>query len=185
MTKGLQPLRLVGGAKNSTGTTAYRCSNGYGTAMANGDPVMLSNGHVVKAANGDLVLGVAVGFEWIDPTSKKPVYSTSFPASTSSGGFISGDNRPIVYVADNPDQTFAIDARASLAISAANIGAIFALSLAAPNTTFGFSNAVIDATATVDAGMVRVLGLVETPGNVLNVSGNTVEVVLSKHIYNQ
>ncbi len=185
MTKGFQPSRLTGGAKNSTGTKAYRIANSYATALANGDPVMLSAGQVVKAQNGDTVLGVASGFEWIDPTSKKPVYSTIFPASTSSGGLLNGDNRPIVHVYDNPDQIFTIDARVSLAVSATNIGALFTVSLAAPNTTGGYSNAVLqDTLTTIADSMVRVVGLEQVPGNALNVSGNTVEVVFSKHLHN-
>lgn len=184
MPKGFQPNRILGGSTNSTGIKAYRVANGYATALANGDPVALSAGQVVKYAQGNKILGVATGFEWLD-SSLKPVFSTILPASTSSSGMISGDNRPLVFVADNPNQTFIIDAKVSLTVSAGAIGQVYALSLAAPNTIQGYSNVVLDSIATsVDEGACRVIGLVQTPGNVFDVSGNTAEVVLVNHIYN-
>lgn len=185
MPKGLQPNRLLGGSPNSTGVKAYRIANGYATNLANGDPVALSAGTVVKYAQGNQPLGVATAFQWMDST-QKPVFSTSFPAATSSSGLITGDNRPLVFVTDNPNQTYIIDAKVSLAVSAGSIGAIYALSLAAPNMIGGYSNAVLDSIAvSLDQAAVRVIGLVTTPGNAFDVSGNTAEVVLVNHIYNK
>lgn len=185
MSKGLQPNRMIGGSPNSTGLKAYRVANSYGTALANGDPVALSNGTVVKYQAGNNALGVVTGFKWIDPTTKRPVYHTVLPAGTSSGGVITGDNRPVAFVADSPDQTFKVQARASLAVSASNIGALYTLSLAAPNLTQGYSNVVLDAVATsLDQAAVRLIGLVQSPTNAYDVSGNEAEVVFVRHVYN-
>jgi len=181
MAQGLKSSRKAGGAYNSAGLNVYRSANSYGTALFAGDPVTLSAGNIVRAANGDKVIGAAVGFVYID-ANKNTIYTSYLPASTSSSGTLEGDARPLVLVDDNPTSTFTIPAANALVVSAGQIGLYAAVSIGAGDTNAKRSNAVVNATVTsLDQSMFRIVGLVQTPGNVYDVSAQMLEVVFSNH----
>ena len=99
---GLRAVAALGTHGNEV--RAYPLPNGANCPdLGKGSPVKLSGGVITSAgAGGGPLLGSAVGFAWIDPTSKQPQLKNSIPADTSSAGLYNGSDRPTAYVVDNP-----------------------------------------------------------------------------------
>jgi hypothetical protein len=181
---GLQPVRIRGGAPNSNALTTYRVGASAGPSdIGDGDPVKLhatgvGAGGILQPATAasDFIIGVAKGFRWVDPVTKRPTWSNYLPAGTSSA-----DSNIYAYVVDDDRATFIIQADASVTVG--DIGFNFELSaVASVNASYGKSQAVLKAsTRTCATKMVRVLGLYETPDNSWNDAFPIVEVRIVQH----
>lgn len=149
---------------------AYAAPNGAACPdLARGTPVVLNAGVICSTSAGTgPILGVCTGFQWVDPTTKQPHIRPYLPADTSSAGFIDGDNRPQVYVIDNPETIFAVQADAS--ITAADLGLNFnvtATAADAVDTVYGISRFALDASTRTSAitGAFKIVGLARIADN--------------------
>jgi uncharacterized protein (UPF0333 family) len=109
---GLKPVNLIGGQVFAGSTRNMKIASGYATNIFYGEVVKLvSDGTVEKdtgtttvAANG--VAGVFLGCTYTNPSTKQPVWSQYWPAST-----VASDAYAIV--ADDPDVLFKVAAVSS------------------------------------------------------------------------
>jgi len=184
---------MVGGGCNSKGINTYPVNNAYASNIGWGDPVKLSAGYVKLATHGEPVLGVAVGVNTVE--NGQPVARRNFVAGTSISSkpydSFGGLTVPTIKVLDDPEATFTITATGL--VSAGHVGMNFRLSsIGVVATHSGESDCKLDVlTATTSGGdavsadaatMVRLIRVVETPGNELGDTNPTVEV---KFIYHE
>jgi hypothetical protein len=171
---GLRPIGLNGAGANTTGVTQYEIATNNTNAIYQYSPVIpLSTGFIdiVGAANGGTVpaLGVFMGVEYVDSSSKKTVFKNYWPGSNN----VSVDtNFPVkALVADNPNQLFMIAADESVTDRATAIADIFAnCSLATAtsgSTDNGRSTAQLDIStaATTATLFMRIVGLTTDVAN--------------------
>ena len=165
---GLRPIGLNGAGANSTGVTQYEIASDNTNAIYQNSPVIpLAAGviDIVGAANGGTVpaLGVLMGVEYVDSSSKKTVFKNYWPGSNN----VSVDtNFPIkAFVADNPNQLFMVAADESVTNRATALADVFSnCSLAngtSGSTNTGRSTAELDIStaATTATLFMRVVGL--------------------------
>ena len=176
---GLQPIRIRGGAPNTGALNTYRVGASAGPSdIGDGDPVKQIPGGTLQPATAttDYALGVAKGFKWVDPVTRRPTWSNYLPAGTSSY-----DSNIYAYVVDDSQATFIIQADASVTVG--DLGLNFDLSaVASVNTVFGKSQAVLKASTRATASkMVRLVGLYDTPDNSWNDAFPIVEVRWVQH----
>ena len=165
---GLRPIGLNGASVNSTGVTQYEIATNETNVIYQYSPVIPTSGgfiDIVGAANGGTVpfLGVLMGVEYVDSSSKKTVFKNYWPGS----GSVSVDtNFPIkAFVADNPNQLFMVAADESVTDRATAIADVFKnCSLAnatSGSTNTGNSTAELDiSTAATTATLaIRIVGL--------------------------
>mgnify|MGYP003624489431 CR=1 FL=1 len=165
---GLRPIGLTGAGANTTGVTQYEIANDNTNVIYQYSPVIpLAAGEIdiVGAAAGGTVpaLGVLMGVEYVDSSSKKTVWKNYWPGS---GGASIDTNFPVkAFVADNPNQLFLISADATVTDRATALADVFSnCSLAtgtSGSTNTGRSTAELDistaaATATL---LMRIQGL--------------------------
>jgi|TARA_X000000950_G_C13895962_1_gene652798 hypothetical protein len=165
---GLRPIGLNGAGANTTGVTQYEIAATNTNAIFQNSPVIpLAAGviDIVGAANGGTVpaLGVLMGVEYVDSSSKKTVFKNYWPGANN----VSVDtNFPVkAFVADNPNQLFMVAADESVTNRATALADIFAnVSLAngtSGSTSTGRSTAEIDIStaATTATLFMRIVGL--------------------------
>ena len=171
---GLRPIGLNGAGANTTGVTQYEIAATNTNAIYQYSPVIpLAAGviDIVGAANGGTVpaLGVLMGVEYVDSSSKKTVFKNYWPGS----GSVSVDtNFPVkAFVADNPNQLFMVAADESVTDRATAIADIFAnASLAngqSGSTDNGRSTAELDIStaATTATLFMRIQGITTDVAN--------------------
>ena len=178
---GFRAVRMQGSGPSSNGQTQYLIANGYDTAIFQGDPVEMVAGGTLNVANGaaDVMVGVFNGVNYVDVTSRKPIWSNYHAASTSSyDGIIKA------FVQDDPDQLFEIQVTG--AFTNADIGATANLTYTAGSTHSGTSK--VEVTSTFGTGSdtaVKVVGLSGDPENSDTTSDNcNIIVKINKHLYN-
>ena len=176
---GLQPVRIRGGSPNSGALNTYRVGASAGPSdIGDGDPIKQIPGGTLALASAatDYVIGVAKGFKWVDPVTKRPTWSNYLPAGTSSA-----DSNIYAYVVDDDRATFIVQADAT--VSAGDLGLNFELSaIGSVNASFGKSQAVLKAsTRTTATKLVRLLGVYDTPDNALGDAFPIVEVRIVQH----
>ena len=72
---GATPAKMRGSAPNSGGMDRYRIANGFASDIFTGDIVKVSAGTVQPlATTTDRAVGVFMGCEYVDPTSKRPIW---------------------------------------------------------------------------------------------------------------
>lgn len=181
--KGMTPSRLQGTGHNNGALRQYPIANSYGTGLFHGDPVKLSAGYLQIADATSKILGVFQGCSYVDSNTKQLVQSNYFPASTSSAGgsLFEGYSTPVGLVLDGTNQTFIMQADASVTI--AMIGNKYRVSIGAGNTATGQSGAVLAPALTVSTtkgDQVRIIDIYRLPDNTYGALTNlTVEVILS------
>jgi hypothetical protein len=94
----------------------YPLPNGVSCAnLGRGSPVKFNNGTITSlGTGGGPILGVAHGFAYIDPTTKRLTHASQIPAGTSSGGLVDGESRPIAYITDSAEALFMVQADATV-----------------------------------------------------------------------
>lgn len=171
---GLRPIGLNGAGANTTGVTQYEIASNNTNAIYQYSPVIpLAAGviDIVGNANGGTVpaLGVLMGVEYVDSSSKKPVFKNYWPGSNNASV---DTNHPVkAFVADNPNQLFMVAADGSSTDRATALTNIFAnVSLATAtsgSTSTGRSSAEMDIStvATTATLFMRVVGLTGDEAN--------------------
>ena len=94
--------------------------------LGRGSPVKFQLGVICSmnvGATAGPILGVAHGFAYIDPTTKRLTHASQIPAGTSSAGLVDGETRPIAYITDSAEALFMVQADAS--VTAADFGKNF------------------------------------------------------------
>ena len=177
---GMVPLRKVGSNVNSTGQTQYNIANGLASNIFHGDLVMMSAGNLTPVATTtDYAVGVFVGCEYTDPTSKQPTFSRYFPANTSSA-----IGNPVGFVVDDPYATFMIQADASVTAGGIN-SQNFAVTLGSGSTVTGNSGFGIKAASRATTHLLaRPIAVVDEPGNSLSATDGAfpkLEVKIVQH----
>ena len=179
---GFRAVRMSGSGPSSNGQTQYLIANGYDTAIFQGDPVEMVAGGTLNVANGaaDVMVGVFNGVNYVDVTSRKPIWSNYHAASKSSfDGIIKA------FVQDDPDQLFEVQVTG--AFTNADIGATANLLYTAGSTHSGTSKVEVNS-ATIGTGAntaVKIVGLSGDPENQDTTSNNAnIVVKLNKHLYN-
>ena len=177
---GMVPLRKVGSNVNSTGQTQYNIANGLASNIFHGDLVMMSAGNLTPVATTtDYAVGVFVGCEYTDPTSKQPTFSRYFPANTSSA-----IGNPVGFVSDDPYGSFMIQADASVTAGDIN-GMNFAVTLGSGSTVTGNSGFGIKAASRATTHLLaRPIAVVDEPGNSLSATDGAfpkLEVKIVQH----
>ena len=171
---GLRPIGLNGAGANTTGVTQYEIASNNTNAIFQYGPVIpLAAGVIdrVGNANGGTVpaLGVLMGVEYVDSSTKKPVFKNYWPGSNNASV---DTNHPVkAFVADNPNQLFMIAADGTSTDRATALTNIFAnVSLAngqSGSTDNGRSTAEMDIStvATTATLFMRVVGLTGDEAN--------------------
>ena len=172
---GLTPTNTLGNTPSTQGQSQYTIETGDGTAIYNGEPVLLivslsaGTGGFLKTAaagtTGDL-LGVLNGCFYNASTTLKPTWSNYYPASTSPAN----SENITAFVNDNPFQEYQIALDAALADYTIAGKAVIAGLAIATNTsgtsTGGKSNITADyATILATAKNWRILRSAEDPDN--------------------
>lgn len=182
--RGFTPTRKLGANYNSGGLNAYPVSNGYNTAIGNGDPVKLSAGKIELATNAGAVLGVLAGVKYIDSEGRLQVTPNFIAGTSSKGGlFVEGKfTQPVAMVYDDPNQAYILLTVSAASVSAGLLGASKKVSAIGSVNAMGRSQCVIDvdASAGSSAGhMVTIVGLWSEPGSNWGDAPTAVEVKLS------
>ena len=172
---GLTPTNTLGNTPSTQGQSQYTIETGDGTAIYNGEPVLLivslsaGTGGFLKTAaagtTGDL-LGVLNGCFYNAATTLKPTWSNYYPAANAPAN----SENTTAFVNDNPFQEYQIALSAALADSTiagkAVIAGLAIATSASGTTTGGKSNINADyATILATAKNWRILRSAEDPDN--------------------
>lgn len=100
---GFRPVKMLGGAYNSSAQSEYVIGNNEGSAIYQGDPVILvANGAIdVGSTAGAEIIGIFNGCEYTDPTTGKPTWSNHYPGSIAADDIKA-------YVIDDPNVVFEV-----------------------------------------------------------------------------
>ena len=100
---GFRPIQQVGSGYNSSGTNEYVIANNEGSALFQGDPVILvANGAIdIGSTAGAELIGVFNGCFYTDPTTQKPTFSNYYPGSIAADDIVA-------YVFDDPNKQFEV-----------------------------------------------------------------------------
>ena len=100
---GFRPIQQVGSGYNSSGTNEYVIANNEGSALFQGDPVILvANGAIdIGSTAGAELIGVFNGCFYTDPTTQKPTWMNYYPGSIAADDIIA-------YVFDDPNKQFEV-----------------------------------------------------------------------------
>lgn len=182
---GLRPLGKLGSNYNSDGDTQYRIASGTVTAIFQGDTVTfgvsggVSTGFIVKhTPAAPNILGVFIGCQYTDPTSKKPVWRNYYP-----GGIAADDI--VAFVVDDPYAQFLVQASGVAGNAAIGQNANLVQTVAG-NTTSGVSGLEVN-TGSLGAASdlnVKIIGVTTDPSNNdLTAAYADLIVVINEHLY--
>ncbi len=182
---GLRPLGKLGSNYNSDGDTQYRIASGTVTAIFQGDTVTfgvsggVSTGFIVKhTPAAPNILGVFIGCQYTDPTSKKPVWRNYYP-----GGIAADDI--VAFVVDDPYAQFLVQASGVAGNAAIGQNANLVQTVAG-NITSGVSGLEVN-TGSLGAASdlnVKIIGVTTDPSNNdLTAAYADLIVVINEHLY--
>ena len=189
---GLKPIRHRNGASYNGAFNPYYVPSTYGTALYIGDPVVktgtsntaqvtapgagqfgigtLPEVNKATAGDGNAITGVIVGFA-PDPDGLGRVYN---PASTAR----------VVYVCDDPDVVFEIQADGAIAAAQVGLNAVLIYTHGGSTDT-GLSGAELDTTSDVPAAdasnQLTIQRIVNREGNEAAAAYTKVEVKINQH----
>ena len=182
---GLRPLAKLGSNYNSDGDTQYKIASGTATAIFQGDTVTfgvsggVSTGFIVKHTPGDAnILGVFLGCNYTDPTTKKPRWSNYYPGSITADDIVA-------FVVDDPNALFLVQASGIAGATAIGQNANL-VQTAAGNTTTGVSGLELNtgSLAAASALNVKVVGVTTDPSNSdLTAAYADLIVLINEHLY--
>ena len=167
--RGLVPSRIRGGSPNSNATNEYSIASGAAASIYTGQPVRISAGYVVALTSaGEATDGVFQGCRYVEDGEQK--FKAYWPGGTSA-------TDAVALVNDNPNQTYIIQANSTIAQSA--IGQNIAVSGVATGSTFtGQSSMVAKGSVVSTTGLdLRIVGVVNEPGNAIGDAYTKIEVV--------
>jgi MFS-type transporter involved in bile tolerance (Atg22 family) len=176
---GLRPLAKLGSNVNNNGDTQYRIVSNTTDAIFQGDTVTLSGGYVVKATPGAAnILGVFLGCQYTDPTTKKTTFKNYYP-----GAVVADDI--VATVVDDPNALFLVQASGVAAVTCVGKNADL-VQTAAGSTTTGVSGLELS-TGTLGTSAdlnVKVVGISSVPGegDVTSAYANLI-VKINEHLY--
>ena len=161
---GLKPINLIGGQVFAGSTRTYSIQYGYDSNIFYGDIVNIIRGSIVDNADttdstGTGIVGVFLGCEYANPTTKQTQFSQYWPAGTTATG------RAII--CDDPDTVFKVVMCSATTViasaSTALLGQNFGLIQNAGNVNTGNSAvaALFNASSTSADLALRAVGLVE------------------------
>jgi len=161
---GLKPINLIGGQVFAGSTRDYSIQYGFASNIFYGDLVNIVRGSIVKNTDttdstGTGIVGVFLGCEYANPTTKQTQFAQFWPAGTAATG------RAIV--CDDPDTVFKVVMCSSSTViasaSTALLGQNFGLIQNAGNVNTGNSAvaALYGASSTSADFALRAVGLVE------------------------
>jgi hypothetical protein len=176
---GLRPLGKLGSNVNSDGNTQYRIASNTTDAIFEGDIVTLTGGYVVKAAVGTAdILGVFIGCEYTDPTTKKTTFKNYYPGGVAASDIVAS-------IVDDPNALFLVQASGVAGNTCVGLNADL-VQTAAGNTTTGVSGIELNTATLADtqALNVKVVGISSVPGegDVTAAYANLI-VVINEHLY--
>jgi len=175
---GFQPINLIGGQVFAGSTRLFPIASNSGTSIFYGDVVRLNTGgtlsKVSTTATATDAVGIFLGCQFTNPTTKQLLQQQYYPAST-----VASDIQ--AFVMDDPDALFkvAVTAAGTSTISGvtqAAIGQNSALILTAGSTTTGDSLASIS--ATTGSGSALPMRIVAGVPETVNASGSFTEVIV-------
>jgi hypothetical protein len=172
---GLRPVGLVGAGANTTGVTRYEIASNNTNAIYQYSLVVPTSNGVIDQA-GDTAggttpaLGVLIGVEYVDATTKKPTWKNYWPGS---GSVAVDTNYPVkALVTDNPMQLYQVATDASITDRATALQAVFAnaslgTSARGGSTSNGRSTAALSVSsiATTATLPLRIVGIVDDAAN--------------------
>ena len=178
---GMKPVKMIGGAPYTGGTSRYRIAANYDTAIFQGDMVAQVTGGTVEVhADGGTVpiVGVFNGCQYTDPTTGEQKYSNYYPASTNASDIIA-------FIIDDPNVVFEIQADSAFPVAHlfGNFDIVYSSS---GSTVTGISGAELKV---ADGGTgttlsIKAIDISEDPENDDVASANTnVYVVIQNHIF--
>jgi len=149
--KGFNRARSLGSGTDYQGLSEYTIASGYNTALGVGDAVKLTtDGSIIQATNSASTLGVFMGCRYID-TNNRIQITDYWPASQTS-------TEPVTaLVVDNPLATWKVRTAGTISTSVTIPGALYPMTLTAPDSTTHRSNMVVNNVATV-TGSLAVTG---------------------------
>jgi hypothetical protein len=161
---GLKPINLIGGQVFAGSTRDYSIQYGYASNIFYGDLVNIVRGSIIKNTDttdstGTGLVGVFLGCEYANPTTKQTQFSQYWPTGTTATG------RAIV--CDDPDTVFKVVMCSATTViasaSTALLGQNFGLIQNAGNVNTGNSAvaALFNASSTGVDLALRAVGLVE------------------------
>jgi|TARA_E500000178_G_scaffold293156_1_gene297795 hypothetical protein len=170
---GLTPTRIRGGAPNSNGTNEYPIKSGDANTIFTGQPVRVSAGHITAVISVGLSpVGVFQGCRYVEDGEQK--FKPFWPGGTSA-------TNAVGFVVDNPAQVYEIQCDAS--VTAAAVGATMSFNAVTSGSTFtGRSGAGADGSTVNTTGLdLKVIRVVDEPGNVTGDAKTKIEVLLNLH----
>ena len=175
---GFQPINLIGGQVFAGSTRLFPIASGSGTSIFYGDVVRLNTGgtlsKVSTTATATDAVGIFLGCQFTNPTTKQLLQQQYYPAST-----VASDIQ--AFVLDDPDALFKVAVTAAGAstisgVTQAAIGQNSALILTAGSTSTGDSLASIS--ATTGSGSALPMRIVAGVPETVNASGSFTEVIV-------
>lgn len=173
---GLTASRIRGAAPNSNGTNEYPIASGQATTIYTGQPVRVSAGTIKAVVSaGVATIGVFQGCRYVEDGEQK--FKSYFPGGTSVTDAVG-------LVNDNPAQTYIIQADAS--VTAGAVGQTMAFTSVDAGSTFtGRSGAGADGSTAGTTGQdLKIVRVVDEPGNTTGDAFTKVEVLLNLHADN-
>tara|TARA_R100001510_G_C7635780_1_gene193953 strand:+ start:617 stop:1204 length:588 start_codon:yes stop_codon:yes gene_type:complete len=170
---GLTPTRIRGGAPNSNGTNEYPIKSGDANTIFTGQPVRVSAGHITAVISVGLSpVGVFQGCRYVEDGEQK--FKSYWPGGTSA-------TNAVGLVVDNPAQVYEIQCDSS--VTAAAVGATMSFNAVTSGSTFtGRSGAGADGSTVATTGLdLKVIRVVDEPGNVTGDAKTKIEVLLNLH----
>jgi hypothetical protein len=170
---GLRPIKHVAGGQIRT--SEYSIASAYGTSIYTGDVVELTgtgrNVEKAAAANVDNI-GVFAGCRYVNSKGEQ-VFSQYWPASTTATDIVA-------FVYDDPNLVFECQADGAVA---AEMQLLVDWNVGTGSTTTGQSGlyAVVSGTSATTGGSLRVMGLIDRPGNAYG-SYAKIEVMFAEHV---
>jgi len=158
---GLRPINLIGGQVFAGSTRLIPIASGYDTDIFYGDVVKLVDSGTLEKDTGTTTatpVGVFLGCEYTDPSTKQLRHSQYFPADTAAD-----DIR--AYVADDPDLLFKVAHVSGTTVvdgvARTTVGNNVALVQNAGSTVTGNSAVAVSGAATTNTLPLRVVDVVE------------------------
>ncbi len=175
--RGLWPLRHQTGGEFRA--KEYEIDTSEANIITKGDPVIReADGYCARGAAGGVFLGVCAGFIYEDADNDWH-YSDQVPATKTSFKDKNGNSGVTMFVWDDPDIVFGIQADGNTTI--ADRFATFPIVIADGNTTTNLSNCELDTTG--GAGdELKILDKIDAPDNDWGANVD-LEVLINDHAY--